>query len=266
MTIALGADVVRHYREKGWVRLPGIFGDAETKELADELDELIERWAFDLQIPGDWRKAYMDADTAGVSKINAMHDLQYYGGAWSRAISNPRLAEAMADLVSDDGLAEFLHSTLHVKVPETGDPFPMHQDHPFYPHADQRYVVAIVHLDDTNEDNGELRFLEGSHLGGPLEHITEGESGAAFAHLPVDRYSLADTVPAPAKAGDVVCFDICTIHGSYLNRTAKPRRLVRLGYRHPDNVQVGGQSFGRPGLMVHGTRPRAEGQAPFPTQ
>ena len=49
---------------------------------------------------------------------------------------------------------------------------------------------------------------------------------------------------------------------AYLIR-GRPRRMVRVGYRHPANRQTGGQSLGRPGLMVRGYRERQEGQEAF---
>lgn len=67
----------------------------------------------------------------------------------------------------------------------------------------------------------------------------------------------------PAKAGDVVLFCIDTVHGSYINQTKKPRRLVRMGYRDPQNRQEYGQSFGWPGLIVKRYRDRKEGDEPF---
>jgi phytanoyl-CoA hydroxylase len=66
---------------------------------------------------------------------------------------------------------------------------------------------------------------------------------------------LENTVPCPAEAGDVVAFSIYTVHGSFINRTDRWRRLVRLGYRDPANQQLAGQSHGRAGLMVRGVRP-----------
>ena len=56
-------------------------------------------------------------------------------------------------------------------------------------------------------------------------------------------------------------FSIHMIHGSRINRTDTVRRIVRVGYRDPQNVQTAGQSHGRPGLIVWGRRPRAEGQS-----
>jgi ectoine hydroxylase-related dioxygenase (phytanoyl-CoA dioxygenase family) len=126
---------------------------------------------------------------------------------------------------------------------------------------------VLVHLDDTCHENGEIRFLAGSHKMGALEHITRDEHGKGCTpHLPGDVYRIEDTVPVPAKRGDVVCFNIHTIHGSYINTTNQMRRLVRIGYRHPDNAQLEGQSRNRPGWIVFGRRERRDGKAPFPTQ
>ncbi len=61
----------------------------------------------------------------------------------------------------------------------------------------------------------------------------------------------------------VVCFSIYTIHGSYINTTDKARRMMRVGYRDPHNVQTAGQSLGRPGLLVRGYRDRQDGQQLF---
>ena len=58
-------------------------------------------------------------------------------------------------------------------------------------------------------------------------------------------------------------FNIFTVHGSHINQTNRMRRLVRCGYRDPANLQISGQSAGRPGIMVHGMRARLAGQEPF---
>jgi ectoine hydroxylase-related dioxygenase (phytanoyl-CoA dioxygenase family) len=73
-------------------------------------------------------------------------------------------------------------------------------------------------------------------------------------------------VPVPAKAGDIVVFNIYTVHGSYMNTTSEMRRLVRVGYKHPDNRQTKGQSANRPGLMVKGRRARPDGVELYSTE
>lgn len=249
----LTRDQIDFYEEHGYLRIPQVFSKSEIDAMDVDLENLIANWASkEAGWTGPWRKVYMDAETEKKSKLIALHDLSFYSQAWCKAVVNDKLCNAMADLLGEN--VELHHSTLHAKPPETGHPFPMHQDWAFYQHEDGRYVDVLVHLDDTSDENGEIRFLDGSHKAGALEHITRTPEGPCTPHLPTDKYSLDDTVPVPAKRGDIVCFNIHTIHGSRINRTNKMRRLVRIGYRDPDNKQTGGQSLGRQGLMVRGLR------------
>lgn len=253
---------VDFYNEHGYLHIPNVYTAEETKELSDEMDRLVEDWAFTSPgWSGPWRQAYMDPETEAQSKLTAMHDLHFYSSAWARAVINPNLVSSLSKILGPN--VELHHTTMHIKPPQTGHPFPMHQDNPFYGHQDGRYIDVLVHLDDTSHENGEIRFLAGSHKMGHLEHVTETADGPCTPHLPTDDYSLEETVPVPAKAGDVVIFCIDTIHGSHINQTKKPRRLVRMGYRDPDNRQEYGQSFGRPGIIVSGYRERREGDELF---
>ena len=259
----LSQEQIDSYWEHGYLHVADVFSPEETAELSDEMNRLMAEWAKKSQgWTGAWRKKYMDSDTEKASKLVAMHDLQFYSAAWTRAVTHPSVAAIISDLLG--GPVEFHHSTMHVKPPQTGHPFPMHQDYPFYEHTNERYVDVLVHLDDTNDRNGEIRFQDGSHKMGKLEHVRANEDGTPCSpFLPLDQYPLENTVPVPAKAGDLVLFNIYTIHGSYINRTDQPRRLVRVGYRDPDNTQLAGQSLGRPGWMIAGGRPRREGRELF---
>ncbi|RME50366.1 MAG: phytanoyl-CoA dioxygenase family protein [Caldilineae bacterium] len=251
----LTPEQIEFYHENGFLHVPALYTPEETQWLSDEMDRLVQDWAFTSPgWTGPWRNVYMDEETEKKSKLTAMHDLHFYSEAWMRAATHPKLAEVLSDLLGPN--VELHHTTMHIKPPQTGHPFPMHQDNPFYGHQDGRYIDVLVHLDDTCHENGEIRFLAGSHKLGHLEHITETEDGPCTPHLPTDQYRLEDTVPVPAKAGDIVLFCIDTIHGSHINQTRKPRRLVRMGYRDPLNRQLYGQSMGRPGVMVKGYRIR----------
>ena len=115
-----------------------------------------------------------------------------------------------------------------------------------------------MHLDDTFHENGEIRFLDGSHRNGYIPHVVGSAAkghtplvvdGVSTPHLPTDRYRHSDTVAVPARRGDVVAFNLCTVHGSYINQTDRNRRLVRVGYRNPENPQTSGHALGRPGVI-----------------
>lgn len=254
-------DQVEFYRENGFLRVPQVFTPEEMDWLDDELEFLMDQWAqTETGWTGPWRKAYMDAETEKKSKLTSLHDLHFYSEAWMRAVSHTHMANVLEALLGPN--VEVHHMTLHAKPPETGHPFPLHQDNAFYEHSDDRYIDALIHLDDTSHANGEIRFSAGSHKLGYLPHITMTPEGEACTpHLATDVWKLEDTVPVPAKRGDVVLFNIFCVHGSYINTTDKVRRMVRCGYRDPENWQVSGQSIGRPGIMIRGHRVRQAQEA-----
>ncbi|MBI3118013.1 MAG: phytanoyl-CoA dioxygenase family protein [Candidatus Hydrogenedentes bacterium] len=251
--------------EEGYLRIPQVFSQVEMDTLEKELEFLLGEWAqTDMGWTGPWRRALMDEQTEKKSKLTSLHDLHFYSEAWCRAVAQSTLTEAMGDLLGPN--VELHHTTLHLKPPETGHPFPLHQDNAFYEHENDKYIDVLVHLDDTCHENGEIRFLAGSHKEGYLPHVTQTPEGPCTPHLPTEVYRLEDTVAVPAKRGDVVIFNIFTVHGSHINRTHRMRRLVRVGYRDPANRQIAGQSLGRPGLMVRGLRPKTWQTVPFSTE
>jgi phytanoyl-CoA hydroxylase len=258
----LTQEQVDYFNENGFLRIPQLYTTQEIDELADELDRLVQDWSFTSEgWTGPWRQAYMNPEVEKKAKLTAMHDMHLYSETWMRGVTNKKLAEAVSQIIGPN--VELHHCTMHIKPPQTGHPFPMHQDYPFYEHTNGQFIDALVHLDDTSHANGEIRFTAGSHKLGKLKHVLETEKGPCTPHLPFDQYALEDTTPVPAKRGDVVLFNIYTIHGSYINTTNKPRRMVRVGFRDPHNDQIAGQSFGRPGMMVRGYRVRRPGDELF---
>ena len=207
------------YHENGFLRIEEVFTPAESQAQADDLDRLAREWATeDRRWSGPWRKVYMDDETEKNARLEAMHELHHYSQPWLAAVTNPKLVACLTQLLGPD--IELHHSVMHNKPPG-GQPFPMHQDHPFYPHDDGRYVDVLVHLDDTRHENGEIRFLAGSHKQGPLPHITGTEEEPSAPHLPTDQYKLPDSVAVPARRGDVVVFSYYTVHG-FLHQRHRP--------------------------------------------
>jgi hypothetical protein len=119
---------------------------------------------------------------------------------------------------------ELHHTKMLVKPPENGAPFPMHQDYPYFPHERHTMLAASIHLDDTDEENGCLHVVPGSHSLGPLQ--TTGESKNLDTPL-------EEGTALPCAAGDVLFFNYLTIHGSGVNRSTRTRRNVLFQYRDP---------------------------------
>ncbi len=243
----------KFFEANGYLRVENVFSPDEIAALSTDLEYIMQTWTRPGRgWEGPWRQKYLTADQEAKAQLSALHELQLYSAAFARAMLQPKMVEAIADLIGPE--VELHHMTLHAKGPEFGTPFPMHQDHPFYPHESGQYLDALIHIDAATEENGCLKFLKGSHKMGALEHVKIGSP-----HLPPDEYKIADAVSCPANSGDVILFSIHTIHGSNMNTTQQWRRLVRLGYRNPRNRQTGGQAMGRPGIMVHGVRPVVDG-------
>jgi hypothetical protein len=55
---------IEFYQENGFLHIPQVFDPAEISELSDEMDRLVEEWAFTSPgWSGPWRQAYMDPET-----------------------------------------------------------------------------------------------------------------------------------------------------------------------------------------------------------
>ena len=214
----LSQEQINSFHENGFLRIPQVYSEEETDALSDSLDRLIQDWAITSSgWSGPWRDVYFDEELEKQVKLTAMHDLHLYSDAWMRAVTHPKLSACLAQLL--DSSVELHHTTMHIKPPQTGHPFPMHQDYPFYEHADGRFIDTLVHLDDTFHENGEIRFLAGSHKRGKIPHVLAYPDGTPCSpHLDPAEFKLEDTVPVPAKRGDVVVFHLYCIHGSYINR------------------------------------------------
>ncbi len=252
----LSREQIEFFNENGFLRLEQVYSPDELSAMSEDMNHVMQNFAnWDAAWKGPWRKDYMDEEEDSKATLVAIHELQHYSAHWLRAITKPELGDAIAELIGTD-VVELHHSTLHAKPPSKGAPFPMHQDVPFYPHTDGRYLDALVHLDDADEVSGAIKFLAGSHKLGKLEHIMGPNISP---HLPTDRFRLEDATLIPAKAGDVIVFHLWTVHGSAVNHSGRWRRLVRLGFRDPRNIQEGGQALGRPGLIVKGVRPKIAG-------
>ena len=228
---------VNFYNENGYLKVDQLFTPEETKELASEMVQIINNWGQEtIGWPGPWRTRYLKEEDQQTTKAVFMHNPHFYSATWGRVIFHERLTGAVQSLIGDT--IQWHHTVLHAKPPEKGTPFPMHQDYPFYPHDGLDFVDCLVHLDDAPFESGALRVVPGSHKEGPREHIT-GEGTAP--HLPTDKFhpDFIDSIPIPAKAGDVIFFSYCLIHWSEVNRTDQWRKAVRFGYHTPEMRPVG---------------------------
>ena len=210
------------YRENGYVLVRSVFDGDEVEEMRDAIDRILETVAAT-----EHDKSHTWAGVDQSLQLKGFHDLTYHDGVFTRMVAHPRLVEVLTQLIGPN--VQLHHTKMLVKPPEQGAPFPMHQDYPYFPHERHSVLAASVHLDDTDEENGCLHVVAGSHRLGPLEAIGESK--------PVD-YPIDSGVACPAASGAVLFFNYLTIHGSGVNRSTRTRRNVLFQYRDPADPPI----------------------------
>ncbi len=187
--------------------------------------------------------------TDAPTKLQHLHDAQFYDAEFSKLLVDPRFTDVAAAVIGVENV-QLHHTKLFVKPPENGSPFPLHQDYPFFPHTYHRVGAAIFHFDDAPVEKGCVRVIPGSHRDGPREHDPEGSYH--LTDVPFDA-----ATPQPAEAGDVLFFTYLTVHGSGVNVSDEARTTWLIQYRDPADpptVKTHDWSLGQ-GMMLRGVDP-----------
>jgi ectoine hydroxylase-related dioxygenase (phytanoyl-CoA dioxygenase family) len=250
----LSEEQLRDYERDGFVLVRGLITPEEADVLRTESHDLIGRLS-DASDP-TWASARELAGGATTS-LQHSHDAQFYAAAFSKMLVDERFTSVAGQVIGTPNV-QLHHTKMFVKPPEKGSPFPMHQDHPFFPHTYHRMAAAIFFLDDATEEKGCVRVVPGSYKNGPLQHIQEGSY-----HLPTDEWPVEKSVPVPAKAGDVIFFSYLTVHGSGVNTSNEARTTWLVQFRDPADpplTDAHSGSLGQ-GMMLAGIDPTARGRA-----
>ncbi|GIT92337.1 ectoine hydroxylase [Jannaschia pagri] len=119
-----------------------------------------------------------------------------------------------------------LHTTkLNMKEAGHGAAVEWHQDMAFYPHSNDAVLAIGVLLDDMGPENGPLQVIPGSHLGPTYDHHADGHFVGAVdpEALGID---MARAVALMGPAGSISIHHGRILHGSALNTSTKPRRIL----------------------------------------
>lgn len=249
------AQDVDFYNEQGYLLVKGVFNQTEVEEMRLAVGKIIDRAA---QAQKDtnhaWQGDFMPKEELKKLVLKGFHDVQYHDASFMRAIVHANMTAVLSQIIGPN--VQLHHSKMLVKPPENGAAFPMHQDHPYFPHKQHTMLAASVHLDDANVENGCLHVIPGSHKQGEIPHIGKH-------YLNAKEYPISMGTPCPAEAGDVLFFNYLTIHGSPANLSDRTRRNVLFQYRSAtdfptENTHI---NWGQ-GLMVCGENPYFDNASP----
>jgi phytanoyl-CoA hydroxylase len=248
----LSQEQLDFYQEHGYLLVKGLLTPEEAARLRAEAHGIIERLSAIKNMEATWGSA-RDLTTEKTVLLHC-HNAQFFSADFSRLLVDERLTGAAAQLIGSPNV-QLHHNKIFIKPPEKGAPFPMHQDHPFFPHRRHTMIAAILHLDDAPEEKGCVRVVPGSHKLGPLEHRPEGGH-----HLPFEEYPLESAQACPADAGDALFFSYLTIHGSGVNTSQAARTTILIQMRDPEDQALSKVGERGEGMLLRGFNPAAQPQ------
>jgi ectoine hydroxylase-related dioxygenase (phytanoyl-CoA dioxygenase family) len=214
---------VRCFHENGYVAGVRILSDEQVERLRSELQEL-----FDPKHPGnDLFHEFHTNESPDPSRV-LFHAL----GAWRikpgfhDLLWHPAFTMAASQLLG--GAVRFWHDQLFCKPAQHGGVVAWHQDYSYWTRTEpMAHLTCWIGLDDATRDNGCLHYVPGSHRW-ELLPITglAGDMEVIQTVLSPEQRAQFKPVAIELKKGEAAFHHPLMVHGSYENRTDRPRRAT----------------------------------------
>jgi hypothetical protein len=137
---------------------------------------------------------------------------------------NPRFTVPASQLLG--GAVRFWHDQLFCKPARHGGVVAWHQDYSYWTRTKPlAHLTCWIGLDDSTRDNGCLHYIPGSHRWPDLPKTgLTGNMDSIQSVLTDEQKRLFKPVAIELKKGESSFHHPRMIHGSYANRTDRPRR------------------------------------------
>ena len=215
--MSLEASRYEHYWDRGWTVAEGVFTPQEAGRIAQLAHEVSQR-EFD-ESAGSYQTDRSDDGEASHRKID--HPFIKHED-FAGFMLDKRLVSLIEGLIGLRPLP--LTDQIFMKPPRFGSAKPYHQDNFYFQcFPDDHVLTAWIALDDVDEHNSCLRYIDGSHLGPILRHkVMPGEP---YNHTPSpDLVDLSRESVVVVKKGVVVFHHSKTLHSSHRNGSDLWRR------------------------------------------
>jgi len=143
------------------------------------------------------------------------------------------------------GAVRFWHDQLFCKPAHHGGVVAWHQDYSYWTRAQpMAHLSCWIGLDDSTRDNGCVHYVPGSHRWNllPITGLAN-DMDAVRSVLTEEQANQFQPVAIELKAGECSFHHPLMVHGSYENRSARPRRgavinVMRDGVRSASNAPL----------------------------
>jgi ectoine hydroxylase-related dioxygenase (phytanoyl-CoA dioxygenase family) len=174
----------------------------------------------------------------------AFHDLLW----------NPAVLMAAAQLLG--GPVRFWHDQLFVKPPQHGGVVAWHQDYSYWTRTQpMAHLSCWIGLDDSRRENGCVHYVPGSHRWSllPITGLAN-DMNAIRSVLSEEQDEQFKPVAIELKAGECSFHHPLMVHGSFENRSDRPRRGAVI------NVFRDGVKSGSDAPLLEGVPPIPAGE------
>jgi len=209
------------FKDSGYVVKKGLYTKNETLLYEAEFDKIIRQLKKSGEdINASWGSDLTKNLESKKSTVIHTHNVQSFSSKMMEMIQNGRFLDCVEEIMGPNIILH--HTKLFLKPPKIGSAFPLHQDWSYFPTKNKSMIAAVLHLTDTLEDMGCFKLIPKSHNLGQLDK-SEGHNFNKKIH---DSFALEKAKSITAKAGDVLFFNSCTLHGSMPNTSTKPRKTI----------------------------------------
>jgi ectoine hydroxylase-related dioxygenase (phytanoyl-CoA dioxygenase family) len=148
------------------------------------------------------------------------------GPAFHDVLWTPAFLVAASQLLG--GAVRFWHDQLFCKPAHHGGVVAWHQDYSYWTRTQpMAHLTCWMALDDSTRDNGCLYYIPGSHKWNllPVTGLA-GDMNEIMTVLDEEQKQAFRPVPIELKRGQCSFHHPLTVHGSYENRSDRPRRAT----------------------------------------
>ena len=217
-------ETYNHYWEKGWAVVEGVFSREEADRIAQIALEVSQQELAQANEPeGEFSQNYVvDASAEGDIAPRKIDRPFLKRSEFQKFVLDQRVTQLVGELLGAPPLLS--GDQVFMKPPQFGTAKPYHQDN-FYFQCDpgDHVITAWIALDDVAEENGCLRYIDGSHKGPILPH--EEIPGEPYNLVPPpDLIDLEKESLALVRKGGVVFHHSQALHTSHRNESRRWRR------------------------------------------
>ena len=222
----LSAEQLHRFEQDGFLIGPRILNPLQLETLREELCELTNPETERSEL---WYEYHCnEAADPGTVLFHALGAWRirpaFHDSLWNAAFTVPA-----SQLLG--GSVRFWHDQLFCKPAKHGGVVAWHQDYSYWTRTvPMAHLTCWIGLDDATIDNGCIHYVPGSHKWDllPITGLA-GDMTAIRNVLNDDQWErLNHPVAVELKAGECVFHHPLTVHGSFENRTNRPRRAMVL--------------------------------------